>query len=137
MSYHAAQHAVTQAATNSGTIQAIEGTPLSIGLAALILGGVIVGVSAIVGVVWTVATIRANDKAEYSKQLAEAVGGVQNGVTRLEKKVDTNHEQVHGRQNESIKVDGEMREKYGYVKGQQDLINTIVVSVVSNALKRD
>ncbi len=106
---------------------------MTIGLAILVIAGVV----AIVGGVWTIATIRANDKTSMSKEISEAAGSVQNAVNRLEKKVDTNHEQVHGRQNESIKVDGEMREKYGYLKGQNDLQNSLLLALISNVVSKN
>jgi hypothetical protein len=120
-----------EAATNAGTVSAIEATPMTIGLVIV----VILGVSAIVGAVWTVATIRANDKAGFSKEIKDSSEANLNATNRVEKKVDANHEQVHGRQNESIKADVVLAEKIGEIRGKQELANQILVAMIMNSMK--
>ena len=120
-----------EAIASTGTVAALEATPMTIGLAII----VVLGICSIVGAVWTVATVRANDKAAMSKEISDSAIGLVNAIGRVEKKVDANHEQVHGRQNEAIKSDVVLAKAIGRIEGKQELSTQILIALMVNSLK--
>ena len=108
----------------------LEGMPLTFGLAI----GLAVIISAIVGFVWTIATIRSNDRASISKEISEGLGAVHNAIDRMEKKVDDNHEQLHARANKQIEEMGNARERYGFMKGVQETHEKFLLKLLDKNL---
>jgi hypothetical protein len=96
----------------------IDNMPLTLGLAIAI----IVLLFAFGGFVWTIASIRKADRDEINKDIEAAKLSVSNAVNRLEKKVDDNHAVLHGRVNDSVKADADMRERVGYLSGKMEML---------------
>lgn len=117
-------HPVEHAA--AATVASIEAAPMSIGLAI----GAILAVGAIVSVVWTVATIRSNDRTDINKDIADGDRASQNATDRLEKKTDGNHDILHGRVNKQMEKDEALAEKMGYIRGTQDTQMKILLKLM-------
>jgi predicted PurR-regulated permease PerM len=112
-------------------VNELEGMPMTVGLAI----GLVVVISAIVGFVWTIATIRSNDRTSISKEISEGLNAVHNAIDRMEKKVDDNHEQLHARANKQIEDMGNSREQYGYIKGVQETHEKFLLKLLDKNLK--
>ena len=112
----------------AGTVESVEGIPLTIGLAIFL----IVLVGGIVGTVWTIATIRANDKENLQNEIKDGDESSHNAINRAEKKADNNHDVLHGRVNKLMEQDAEMQYKIGYMEGKQDSQEKFLLALMAH-----
>lgn len=109
----------------------IEAMPMTVGITI----AAIFGISFIVGFVWTIATIRSNDRADISKDIGDAKDSLQNGLNRFEITVNKNHDVLHGRVNKQMEEDGDLREKFGHLKGVQETHEKFLLKMMDHIIK--
>lgn len=74
-------------------------------------------ISIFCGAVWKVAAIRKQDHVDIDRKIEVAKQSIQNGVDRLERKVDDNHDQLHARVNHSAQDVTRLKYKVGTISG--------------------